>query len=314
MTSSDDYLSFTVTPDIETALTTAQLTFDFYRDGANSIRHFAIYADDDAGMNPGSNGGDNFQTKIGGGSITSTGSWTTASVPLGGVPFLQQVESPIAFRIYFWGETGVGSVARVDNVRVSQVDVAAQPEVESVVVNNGDSQRSSLTSLTVTFDTLVDAPASAFSITNLGVPSGSSSTILDSLVVMTEPVAGKTVATITFDPGTSVIHRNTINTLADGNYRLDVIASLITLAGGGQPMAQNYRFGANAADDFFRLFGDENGDGTVNIFDFSNGFLPAFGSSDGASNYRDEWDANGDGIVNIFDFANGFLPNFGMIR
>ena len=169
LNSDTDYLTFTVTPDAGFDLTPAELTFDLFRDASDSVRHFAVYADEDAGMNPGA-GGDDFETKIGGGTILSMGTWATVSVPLGGAAFLQQGASPMAFRIYYWGDAGVGGVARMDNIRLSEVAIESPPQVESVVLNGGDAQRSSLTSIDVTFDGLVNAPTSAFSLTNLGIP------------------------------------------------------------------------------------------------------------------------------------------------
>ena len=80
-------------------------------------------------------------------------------------------------------------------------------------------------------------------------------------------------------------------------------------------MQDNYRFGGQLSnqmnnDDFFRLYGDGDGDGRTNFNDFGNHFLPAFGSS----GVDDPMDFNGDGNVTFVDFANGFLPNFGKVR
>tara|TARA_R110002049_G_scaffold2750_2_gene21595 strand:- start:437004 stop:442349 length:5346 start_codon:yes stop_codon:yes gene_type:complete len=313
-TASTNYLTFTVTPEVGSSLSAAELSFDLFRDSADSIGRFAVYADEDAGMNPGASGGDNFESKIGGGAVTSTGSWTTVRVPLGGVPFLQQVESPVAVRIYFWSDTEVGGVAIVDNVQFRQVGIGNSAAVDRVVINEGEPQRSSLSSVQVVFEDLVNAPAAAFSLTNLGIPSGSSSIDVNSLSVSTAAVLGQTVATITFDPGTSVITRDSVNTLADGNYRLVIDAALVTTLVGGQPMVEDFVFGADPADEFFRLYGDTDGDGSVNFTDFASGFLPAFATSVGSANYRDELDANGDASVDFSDFASGFLPNFATRR
>ena len=192
--------------------------------------------------------------------------------------------------------------------------LAAPPQVESVVINDGSQQRSTITSLTVTFDTLVDVPASAFTVTNLGIPSGSQNVVLTTLGVSTTDVGDRSVTTITFGPGTSVVTRDSANSLDDGNYRLDIDASLVTERASDQNMSEDYEFGAEEADDFFRLFGDANGDGTTNFGDFASSFLPAFGSGIGDPAYRDELDAGGDGVVNFADFATAFLPNFGTGR
>jgi len=183
-----------------------------------------------------------------------------------------------------------------------------------VVINGGDDQRSSLTSVVVTFDSLVDVPDQAFTITNVGIPLNDASTPVTGLMVDTVQGATQTVTTITFGSGDSVVDRITANTLADGNYRLDINASLVTATGSGPAMIDDYQFGASEADDFFRLFGDDDGNGNVDFPDFSGGFLPAFGLSSTSPGYRDDMDADGDQDVDFLDFSQGFLPNFGSGR
>ena len=198
-------------------------------------------------------------------------------------------------------------------IDVTGVVPVQPPTVESVELNNGETQRSNVTSLTVTFEGIVNAPASAFSLVNLGLSSAPQSVPVTNLLVETAEVDGKTIATLTFDSGTSVSNRGLGNSLADGQYQLTIDAAQVTSASAGA-MAADFLFGETAADNFFRLYGDNNGDGIVNIFDFSSGFLPAFGSSIADVDFLDVMDADGNGIVNIFDFANGFLPNFGKGR
>ena len=196
-----------------------------------------------------------------------------------------------------------------------QIDIP-RPEVESIVINDVSDSRSQITSLTVTFDTLVDHAMldEAFRIENLDTE-----TVVDSLVVSPQDSAGQTVVTLSFASGASVDDRMGVgslgHSLADGNYRLDVFASKITGVAGGFSMQNDYRFGGQLSnqmnnDDFFRLYGDANGDGNVNFDDFASHFLPAFGSS----GVDDPMDFNGDGAVNFADFAGGFLSNFGTSR
>jgi hypothetical protein len=52
--------------------------------------------------------------------------------------------------------------------------------------------------------------------------------------------------------------------------------------------------------DLFRLFGDVNGDRTVNGLDLAL-FRSAFGTSLGNPNYLDYLDQNGDGTINGLD-------------
>ena len=188
------------------------------------------------------------------------------------------------------------------------------PVVESVVINEGDAQRSSLTSVVVTFDSLVDVPDAAFSITNLGIPLGAANISVNGLLVSTVDAGTKTVSTITFGVGPNIQPRGSANSLVDGNYRLDVTASMVSARGSSTTMVSDFQFGQVAVDHFFRLFGDSNGDGKVNFSDFSSAFLPAFGSDSGSPNYVDGLDVQGDGIINFLDFSGGFLANFGSGR
>tara|TARA_R110002049_G_scaffold285698_3_gene466876 strand:- start:21346 stop:23217 length:1872 start_codon:yes stop_codon:yes gene_type:complete len=189
------------------------------------------------------------------------------------------------------------------------------PQVESVVINNGDVQRSTLTQIVVNFDSNVaidDISNPAFQLTN-------TSLMLDAAhETATDLIDGKTAVTITFVDGDSVLTRGPLApTLAKGNYQLAVNASQITSDGNnldgdadGTP-GDDYLFGNVPEDNLFAIFGDSDGSRAVNFTDFSNHFLPAFGSTSPSPLYRDELDIDGDGSVNFTDFSNGFLPNFG---
>tara|TARA_R110002049_G_scaffold285698_4_gene467077 strand:- start:237952 stop:241986 length:4035 start_codon:yes stop_codon:yes gene_type:complete len=194
------------------------------------------------------------------------------------------------------------------------------PQVESVVINDGSAQRSQITSVTVTFDSVVDATAAAFELTNIDT----STTVTNVQVELSEQDF-KTVAVLTFaDGGASVVDRlgatgtDLGNSLANGNYRLDVIGSLLTDPAGGGTIA-DYQFGGQTSgeannDDFFRHYGDVTGDGSTDFTDFSNGFLPSFAQSEGSDAFEPSLDVDGDGSVNFTDFSNGFLPAFATSR
>ena len=189
------------------------------------------------------------------------------------------------------------------------------PEVESVVINDGSAQRSQITSVTVTFNGLVDPAAAAFQLTNIDT-----TTTVTNVQVDVSVQGSKTVAVLTFgDGGDSVQDRTELlNSLADGNYRLNVLGAQVTDPTTGAAIS-DFVFGGQTAadepnDDFFRLFGDTSGDGNVNFGDFATGFLPAFGSVPGDDNFNPDVDGNGDEIINFTDFASFFLPNFGKMR
>ena len=204
------------------------------------------------------------------------------------------------------------------NLATATIDVTGEvpvpaPTVESVELNDGEAQRSNVTSLTVTFDGIVNAPASAFSLVNLGLSAAPQNVPVANLLVDTEEVDGKTIATLTFDSGDGVADRGLGNSLADGRYQLTIDATQVT-SDSGLAMAADYRFGETDADNFFRLYGDNDGDGFVDFSDFASGFLPAFGSSLENLGFSADLDADGDGHVDFTDFAIGFLPNFGKER
>ena len=196
------------------------------------------------------------------------------------------------------------------------------PQVESVVINDGSAQRSQITSVTVTFDAIVDIDLADFVLTNIDT-----ATTVTNVMDDTSVEDFKTVAVLTFGLGASVVGRAGTgvlgNSLDDGNYRLDVLAAGISDPTGGPGLAADFFFGGHTAadvpnDDFFRRFGDIDGGGVTNFGDFAGpgGFLGAFGASEGDPHYSAALDADGNGTVNFPDFAlpGGFLSNFGKSR
>ncbi|MEO1616596.1 MAG: DNRLRE domain-containing protein [Planctomycetota bacterium] len=192
------------------------------------------------------------------------------------------------------------------------------PEVEGVVLNEGTDSRSQITSVTVNFNTEVDLVAleSAFSITNVD-----SDTSVTSLIVNATNSGGRTQAVLTFGSGASVVNREGTgllgNSLADGNYRLVISAAQIQSGGGN--LASDFIFGGQLAgepnnDDFFRLYGDDDGDGDVDFDDLNLGFVPAFNAVSGDTNFNPLLDFDGDGDIDFDDLNNGFVPGFNDVR
>ncbi|MEL7500230.1 MAG: choice-of-anchor Q domain-containing protein, partial [Planctomycetota bacterium] len=170
----------------------------------------------------------------------------------------------------------------------------AAPTVESIVVNNGDAQRSMINVINVSFSEIVNVSAADFLLQNTDTGTNVTPT------VSTQLIGGKTVATLTFS-GTGT----TAGSLDDGNYQLTVLDSITDAAGNSLDGDGDGDAGGNATDDFFRLFGDSNGDGTVNIIDFFQ-FRNAFGNSE----LDERFDVNGDGVINVLDFFQ-FRNRFG---
>ncbi|MGB7326889.1 MAG: Ig-like domain-containing protein, partial [Rubripirellula sp.] len=203
-----------------------------------------------------------------------------------------------------WAGTGrviraevIGSNMGIDKLTFVSKSAGDQtaPQVESVVVNDGGAQRSMVKSLTVTFnEEVTGVDANAFVLTN----TDTNSQIVPN--VSTQVIGGKTIATLTFT-GPGIIG----GSLADGNYTLRTLAASITDAAGNTLDGNGDGSGGDdATDEFFRLFGDGNGDRTVNIIDFF-GFRDAL-----RGNNADAFDFDADGRVNIIDFFR-FRSRFG---
>ena len=215
--------------------------------------------------------------------------------------------------------TGAASDGEVEDYPVTIFP--AVPQVGSVEINDGvDPSRSKVTFVSVTFDSEVDHTSlnTAFTVTNIttGVQVGNVS-------VAPTDSGGKTTAVLTFSGASTLapIVGTLGTTLVDGNYRLDIAAGQVQLAtNNAATMPTDYIFGGQLKadldnDNFFRWYGDTNGDGDTDFTDFASGFLPAFGSESGVgTNYHEGLDQNGDGFVDFTDFASGFLPKFGTER
>lgn len=139
-------------------------------------------------------------------------------------------------------------------------------EVESIVVGDGTKQRSHVETLTVAFDGEVILDPDAFEVSRRGPGGGR----VDIASIKTELVAGRTVVTLRFE-GTFT----QFGSLVDGNYVLRIDGTKISRPSGELLDAKKdgaeggeFWFGDETVDGFFRLFGDANGDGRVNLLDF----------------------------------------------
>ncbi len=223
--------------------------------------------------------------------------WTTQSfdVDLG----LEGYEYLVIGVVYEGYNVAQGDYFALDNFMLDSVDVVDMtgPQVESVVVNAGEAQRSQVTELAVTFsEVVVGVDASAFILTNTTTNTQVVPT------VMTQVIGGQTVALLTFS-GTGIVG----GSLADGDYTLTTLATSVTDAAGNQLDGNGDGTGGdNATDTFFRLFGDADGDRMVSVVDFFQ-FRSAFGA---AGTYDDAFDFDGDGDVDALDFFE-FRSRFG---
>jgi hypothetical protein len=171
-------------------------------------------------------------------------------------------------------------------------------QVQSVRVNDGSAQRSRVTELTVTFNTIVSfggPVANAFTMLRNG---GKAVTFAATASV----VGGVTVVTLSGFAG----NETQFGSLRDGRYTLTALASQISA--GGQPLdgngdgqpGGNFVFGD--AQGLFRMFGDFNGDRQVDGFDFG-AFSSTFNLTSQQAGFLAMFDINGDGQIDGFDFG-----------
>lgn len=171
------------------------------------------------------------------------------------------------------GATGVSR----RNVTVSQLTANV-----STVINNGDAQRSMVNTITYTFDTDVTLSNSAFVLTY-----ADGSAVSGVTLAISNPSLDNRTFVITFT-GSGI----TNGSLADGRYKLTLLASGVS--------------GASLAGDsvlnFYRIFGDADGDGFVSSADLM-AFRKSMNKSLGDPGYVSYFDYDGDGIINASDYA-----------
>jgi len=192
-----------------------------------------------------------------------------------------------------------GATSASGTSAASTVNTVKDPVVvENVVVNDGNDQRSMVTSLTVSFSDLVIVDAGAFEL----IQRGTGSTV--DVLFGTEDVGGKTIATLTFDGALTEY-----GSLVDGHYQLTIRGDRIhdretdaDLDGDGDGLVGgNHEFGEEEIDAFFRFFGDWDGDRDVDNRDFLK-FRGSFRQSDPDPAYLWYFDFDGDGDVDNRDF------------
>lgn len=179
--------------------------------------------------------------------------------------------------------------------------------VPEIVVNNADIERSIVNEVVLPFDDIVTLGADAFELIKRGPGGG----VVD-VTPRIDNSSGTSVVTLTFSgafatPGGSLV---------DGNYQLTVFGDQI-LASDGVAIdgdddgvaGGNLVFGDVETDNFFRFFGDINGNRTVDVFDLL-AFRQASGSSSGDPDFDPQFDHDGNGSINAFDllpFRNNYI-------
>jgi hypothetical protein len=184
----------------------------------------------------------------------------------------------------------VGDGSALSNVATRQITIVdGPPVVTDFQVEGGSAQRSRVTRLSVTFSEVVTLDPGALTLVGFA----------GTLTSNVDNTGGRSTLTLTFaGVGTE------FGSLADGNYTLTANAANVHDLTGNQ-------LSGNASFNFHRLFGDINGDKTVNLSDLT-AFRNAFGSTTTDANYLSFLDLNGDGVINLSDLTQ-FRNRFGVI-
>ena len=164
-------------------------------------------------------------------------------------------------------------------------------------VNDGDMQRSVIEELSLVFNTEVQIASNAIELRNV-----TTNETVDVSVGTTQIVDGTTVANLQFDP----------TSISDGNYELTVRSAGV--GADGIPLDGNAdgSAGSDYVDEFFRFFGDGDGDRDVDGQDYG-AFGLAFLSTLGDSSYESRFDFDQDGDVDGQDYGNFASNLFGTL-
>jgi len=191
--------------------------------------------------------------------------------------------------------------------RVLTIDVIEVNPTVAVAINGGESQRSILQDSVISFEEVLTFGDGAFELVKRGPDGGTVS-----VTPIVDNSSGRSVVTLTFDPGAFV---TASGSLVDGNYQLTVFGDQVTTStgdifdGDGDGTAGgDFVFGNTAADNFFRQYGDVDGDRIVTAFDLLR-FRQTWLSSEGDSDFDDRFDSDADGVISTLDLL-AFRRNF----
>ncbi|WP_160148121.1 GEVED domain-containing protein [Rubripirellula obstinata] len=206
-------------------------------------------------------------------------------------------------RISTDGGLGPQGFAADGEVEDYVVSIVQPPTVESIEINAGDAQRSSVDSVRVTFDQEVDIDTTGGAPFELIEPD--SGAVVPILTPVIHQSGGKTIVDLTFQR--TGPHVTAFGSLQDGDYQLTINPSLVTYPDSDVQLEGDHVM--SAVDGLFRKYGDADGDNNVGLTDFA-AFRSTFGKSAGEPGYVHGLDSDGDEEIGLTDFA-AFRANFG---
>ncbi len=205
------------------------------------------------------------------------------------------VVAPVAgvYIVEIKATTGVGSYA---------IEKYEPAHVTEVQFGDGTAQRSRVNQINIAFDQIVELQSGAFEL-NLRESGGSVGAAIGLATPQIDNSTGRTIATLTFT-GTNIFG----GSLPDGNYALRILANRVLVVGRALDGDSNgaaggdYNRGTLATDNFFRLFGDIEGNRGVGLIEFGTGRL-ATGTVPGIAGYDERFDYDGIVGIGLLDFG-----------
>ena len=199
--------------------------------------------------------------------------------------------------------SGDGTYPASTSAVVTEI-VNAIPAVLISKVGDGSSQRSVIKNVTLTFSSAVALTPGAFTFTRRntggsGSNDGSAPTDLTADVSFSNPSGDGMNWVVSFLPNSPAADAS--GGLTDGIYDLVVHGAGVAATGGGSFADQTITF--------HRLFGDIDGNGTVNSADYFQ-FKKAFGTASASMLYNPAFDFDNNGKINSADYFK-FKANFG---
>ncbi|MCA9158377.1 MAG: cadherin domain-containing protein, partial [Planctomycetales bacterium] len=161
------------------------------------------------------------------------------------------------------------------------------PQVSEITIDDGTGQRSMIRSITILFDSEIEFDDGAF---DLRLADGTLITVATSVAAGTP--TNEVVLTFPGYIGGS---------LEDGNYRLTLLHTHIRNLSGSALDGDGIS-GESVIDEFFRFFGDIDGDRDVDAIDYA-GLRTTYRKSVNDSGYNSVFDYDGDNDVDAADLA-----------
>lgn len=213
------------------------------------------------------------------------------------------VLDPVGFQLsadHGYGSTGLKNVQVTvtdkdgDSATSSFQVVSGPPAIEKIEINDGSAQRSMVQTINLYFNGIVSMGAGTINLVRQnGRTVPNTSIVVDSFINDSQ----KTVATVRFTGRGA-----TGGSIMDGRFRLNINMDLIHDVATGLVATNGFDSapGGNRSFDFFRLFGDSNGNAVIDSEDRSL-YRSALRSQEGDANYVAYFDYNSNGLISSGD-------------